>query len=315
MKALQQIIGRVAANRAQPFALATLVQTEGSTYRKPGARLLVEANGTTLGVLSGGCLEEEIGRYGRRVINDGSAVLLSFDTRRLYGCDGRLKILVERLPAAGQKGNLITKIGRLLVQRDVCRIRTCFEGGPLGSELLPADILLAERPGVFVETVPLPIRLLLFGTGPEIEPVTQLAGNLGWLVEHFGHPSELGEHFRPDAQTAALIMNHNFGRDLLALDRLLAFRLRYVGLLGPRKRHAELLSLLGEYRPLDINADARNLFAPAGLDIGSEAPEEIALSITSEIAAVLSGRRGGSLRARKSDIHATNVVAVGGEAA
>ena len=305
MKALEQIIERVAANRAQPFALATLVQTEGSTYRKPGARLLVEANGATLGVLSGGCLEEEIGRYGRRVINDGSAVLLSFDTRRLYGCDGRLKILVEPLPAAGQKGNLMTEVGRLLAQRDICRIRTCFEGGPLGSELLPPDILLAERPGIFINTLPLPVRLLLFGTGPEIEPLTQLAGNLGWLVERFGHPSELGEHFRPDAQTAALIMNHNFGRDLLALDRLLPFRLRYVGLLGPKRRHTELLARLSEYRPLDFNAGARNLFAPAGLDIGSEAPEEIGLSITSEIAAVFSDRAGGFLRERKSDIHRT----------
>jgi xanthine dehydrogenase accessory factor len=315
VKALQQIIERVAGNRAQPFALATLVQTEGSTYRKPGARLLVEADGTTLGVLSGGCLEKEIGRYGRRVINDGSAVLLSFDARRLYGCDGRLKILVEPLPAAGQNGNLITEVGRLLALRDVCRIRTCFEGGPLGSELLPAEILLPERRGIFIDTLPLPVRLLLFGTGPEIEPLTQLAGNLGWLVEHFGHPSELGEHLRPDAQTAALIMNHNFGRDLLALDRLLPFELRYVGLLGPRRRHAELMARLSEYRPLDFNARARNLFAPAGLDIGSESPEEIALSITSEIAAVLADRRGGFLRERKSDIHATNVVAAGGEAA
>src|SRR5437660_10303837 len=314
MKALHQIVGRVAANPAQPFALATLVQTEGSTYRKPGARLLVEAKGTTLGVLSGGCLEEEIGRYGRRVVNDGSAVLLSFDTRRLYGCDGRLKILVEPLPAAGQNGNLITEVGRLLAQRDVCRIRTCFEGGPLGSELLPPGFLLAERPGVFVETVPLPVRLLLFGSGPEIEPLTRLAGNLGWLVEHFSHPSELGEHFRPDAQTAALIMNHNFGRDLLALDRLLRLPLRYVGLLGPRKRYAELLARLSEYRPLDFEAGTRNLYAPAGLDIGSEAPEEIALAIVSEVGAVLSDRCGGFLRERRSDIHAT-IAATDGAAA
>jgi xanthine dehydrogenase accessory factor len=314
MKALQQIIKRVAANPAQSFALATLVQTEGSTYRKRGARLLVEANGTTLGVLSGGCLEDEIGRYGQDVIASGSPRLLSFDTRRLYGCDGRLKILVERLPAAGEDGNLITTIGRLLAQREVCRIRTCFEGGPLGSELLPPDILLTERPGIFIDTLPLPVRLLLFGTGPEIEPLTQLAGSLGWMVEHFGHPSELGEHFRPDAQTAALVMNHNFGRDLLALDRLLPRQLRYVGLLGPRKRHAELLARLSEYRPLDFESDVRNLHAPAGLDIGSEAPEEIALSIVSEVAAVLSNRRGGSLRERKSDIHAINAVA-GGEAA
>ena len=42
-----------------------------------------------------------------------SPLLLSFDTKRLYGCDGQLKILVERIPAAGQNGNLITKIGQI----------------------------------------------------------------------------------------------------------------------------------------------------------------------------------------------------------
>src|SRR6266478_6633302 len=314
MKALQQIIKCVAENPSQPWALATLVQTEGSTYRKPGARLLVERNSKTLGVLSGGCLEEEIGRYGQDVIATGSPVLLSFDTRRLYGCDGRLKILIEPLPAAGETGNLITKIGGLLAQRDVCRVRTCFEGELLGSELVPADVLLPERYGVFVETLPLPIRLLLFGTGPEIEPLIELAGNLGWVVEHFGHPSELAEDFRPDAQTAALVMTHNFGRDLLALDRLLPLQLRYVGLLGPRKRHAELLARLSEYRPLDFEAGVRNLYAPAGLDIGSEAPEEIGLSIVSEVAAVLSNRCGGFLRERKIDIR-TAATTTSGQAA
>ena len=113
MKALQQIIKRVAENPSQRWALATLVQTEGSTYRKPGARLLVARNGRTLGVLSGGCLEEEIGRCGQDVIATGSPVLLSFDTRRLYGCDGRLKILIEPLLAAQRNGNFITEVGRL----------------------------------------------------------------------------------------------------------------------------------------------------------------------------------------------------------
>jgi len=314
VKALQQIIQRVADNPSRPWALATLVQTEGSTYRKPGARLLVDSDGGTLGVLSGGCLEEEIGRQGQKVIDHRSPVLLTFDTKRLYGCDGQLKILVEPLPAAGQNGNLITRIGQLLGNREVCRIRACFDGDTLGSELLASDVLLAEQPGILIDTVPLPIRLLLFGTGPEIEPITQLAGNLGWVVERFGHPSELAEDFHPDAQTAAIVMTHNFGRDLLALDRLLPLQLRYVGLLGPRKRHAELLARLSEYRSLDFKLDGRTLFAPAGLDIGSEAPEEIALSIVSEVAAVLSERRGGFLRERKSDIH-TSVTAVSGEAA
>ena len=314
MKALQQIIQRVAGNPSRSWALATLVQTEGSTYRKPGARLLVDSDGGTLGVLSGGCLEDQIARSGQKVIDDASPVLLSFDTKLLYGCDGQLKILVEPLPAAGQNGNLITEIGRLLRNREVCRIRTCFEGDTLGSELLASDVLLAEQPGVLIDTVPLPVRLLLFGTGPEIEPITQLAGNLGWVAECFGHPSELAEDFRPDAQTAALVMTHNFGRDLLALDRIRPLQLRYIGLLGPRKRHAELLARLSEYRPLDFDAEVKTLFAPAGLDIGSEAPEEIALSIVSEVAAVLSDRCGGFLRERRSDNHRT-IAAAGGEAA
>ncbi len=274
--------------------------------------MLVDSDGRTLGVLSGGCLEEEIGRRGQKVIDDASAILLSFDTKLLYGCDGQLKILIEPLPAARPNGNLITEIGRLLKNRETCRIRVCFEGATLGSELLRSDALLTEKHGVLIDPVPLPIRLLLFGTGPEIEPINQLAGNLGWVVERFSHPSELTEDFRRDGQTAAVVMTHNFGRDLLALDRLLPLQLRYVGLLGPRKRHAELLTRLSEYRPLDF--ESKNLFAPAGLDIGSEAPEEIALAIVSEVAAVLSDRRAGFLRERKSDIHAI-LTAAEGEAA
>src|SRR3981081_1951447 len=148
MNALQEIIWRVATNPSRPWALATLVETKGSTYRKPGARLLADSDGATLGVLSGGCLEEEIARHGRKVIADASPMLLSFDTKRLYGCDGQLKILVEPVPAAGPNSNLITEIGRLLRNREVCRIRICFDGNTLGSELLRSDVLLPERRGV-----------------------------------------------------------------------------------------------------------------------------------------------------------------------
>jgi xanthine dehydrogenase accessory factor len=311
MKALQQIIQRVADNPAQPWALATLVQTQGSTYRKAGARLLVDPDGGTLGVLSGGCLEEEIGRQGRNVLRNGSPLLLSFDTRQLYGCDGRLTILVEPLPAAGENGNLITNIGRSFRNRETCRVRTCFEGETLGSDLLPADVFLAERRGVFIDTLQLPVRLLLFGVGPEIQPITQLAKALGWTAEHFGHPSELAQDFRGDTRTAAVVMNHNFGRDLLSLHRLLPLQLRYVGLLGPKKRHAEILMHLSEYVPVEFNGALDNLFAPAGLDIGSEAPEEIALSIVAEVEATLAGRAGGFLRERGAITPATATTASG----
>jgi xanthine dehydrogenase accessory factor len=75
-----------------------------------------------------------------------------------------------------------------------------------------------------------------------------------------------------------------------------------------------LLARLSEYRLLDFHAGIKNLFAPAGLDIGSEAPEEIALAIVSEVAAILSNRIGGFLRERSSDTH-TITTATSGEAA
>jgi len=315
MKELQQIIRRVIENPTERWALATLVQTEGSTYRKPGARCLIDSDGATLGVLSGGCLEEEIAQHGRVVVANGSPIVLSFDTRRFYGCDGRLKILVEPIRAAEKGGNLITRIRDLLEQRDVCRVRISVEGERLGSELLGRDALVVDQSGVLIDTIPLPIRLLLFGDGPEIEPLIRQAENLGWIIEHVPNPSEFREDFRPDTHTAALVMNHHFGRDLVALDRLLSLQLRYVGLLGPQKRRTELLMRLSEYRSGDFATLVKDLFAPAGLDIGSETPEEIALAIVSEVAAVLANRCGGSLRDRKIEIHASGFCNADDEAA
>ena len=304
MKSLLQILQRACTDRSRPWALATLVHTRGSTYRKPGARLLIDSQGGTLGVLSGGCLEEEIARHGVNVMRKGIPELVAFDTRRLYGCSGFVQILVEKIPAADPTENLLTLVARKMSQRELCRIRTRFEGENPGSELLPNDALVLEEPGTLVHTIRPPVRLLVFGNGPEVEPIQALVDNLGWTVEHLRHPSDLSNAFVPDDQTAALVMNHNFGRDLAALNRLLPLRLAYLGLLGPRKRHAELLAMLQGYRQLDPSW-FEHLYAPAGLDIGSEAPEEIALSIVSEVAAVLSKRHGGFLRDRTRAIHSS----------
>jgi xanthine/CO dehydrogenase XdhC/CoxF family maturation factor len=95
---------------------------------------------------------------------------------------------------------------------------------------------------------------------------------------------------------------HHFGRDLAVLDRVLPVQLPYVGLLGPRQRHRQLLRELHTHRALDP-ASLATLHAPAGLDLGSEAPEEIALAIVSEVSAVLADRHGGHLRERATAIH------------
>jgi xanthine/CO dehydrogenase XdhC/CoxF family maturation factor len=301
MKSLQQILAAACLERDHPWALATLVLTQGSTYRQIGARMLTAPDGTTLGVLSGGCLEEEIARHGLEVMDGGIPRLVSFDTRKLYGCEGKLRIYIERIPAAGTAGNFLTEVAEKISRRQLCRMRLDYENLG-GSRLLPDKALVVEKPGMFTETIPLPTRLLLFGSGPEIAPMRLFAGGLGWTVCDYAHPDELPSDFIPDSQTAAVVMTHKFGRDLAALDRLLPLGLGYVGLLGPKRRHAELLARFQDFRELDP-AWLSVLHAPAGLDIGSEAPEEIALSIISEASAVLAERRGGFLREKSTAIH------------
>ena len=90
---------------------------------------------------------------------------------------------------------------------------------------------------------------------------------------------------------------------LLPLARLLPLGLPYLGLLGPRRRQQVLLEQLEMHAGFDTSWLA-SLYAPAGLDIGSETPAEIALAILAEIAAVFAGRAGGFLRARAGAIHA-----------
>jgi xanthine/CO dehydrogenase XdhC/CoxF family maturation factor len=96
------------------------------------------------------------------------------------------------------------------------------------------------------------------------------------------------------------VKSHNYGRDFVTLQKLLPLELRYVGLIGPRKRRDQIMSELLE---VDITVNA-GFFAPAGLNLGAEAPEEIALEIVAEIQRVFAHGSGLSLREKKIPIHA-----------
>lgn len=300
MKDLRNIL-EVGSQAFSDHALATLVRTEGSSYRQPGARLLVSPDGKTTGYLSGGCLEEEIGRLGTQVIESGTPWLGSFDTRKLFGCNGRLEIYIERIPAAGTDGNFLTELANRVRSRQLTRISVPFQD-QRPSEIVPDHALVVESDGVFHQTLSLPPRLILFGSGPEIAPMRWFATGLGWDTCDYSHPDELPEDFIADSATAAVIMTHKFGRDLAALDRLLPLGLSYVGLLGPKKRQREILAGIQDLK--ELNPDWLGpLHSPAGLDIGSESPEEIALSIVTEISAVLAQRPAGFLRNKAGSIH------------
>lgn len=277
MKDIYDILFEFRKRRGERFALATLVRAEGSSYRRPGARMLICEDGLTTGSLSGGCLEEEVALRARDVLKTGEPALISFDTRRRFGCQGRIDIYIERIT-----GKFFLDLGNDLDARRN-HIAITRVGG-----------------NEFVQDIHPPIRVLIFGEGPDSVPIRKLSESLGWQPIEIVNSDSLS--IVPDEWTAAIVKSHNYGRDCAALQKLLPMNLRYVGLIGPRKRRDQLLNDLLDLG-VTINA---GFFAPAGLDLGAETPEEIALAIVSEIQRVFGKGSGLSLREMKMSIHAPN---------
>lgn len=295
MKEFQDILRLYQLHGGERLALATLVAARGSSYRRPGARMLICSDGTTAGSLSGGCLEEEVVRRALDVMRSGEPALMTFDTRLRFGCNGSIDVFVEAAP-----DNFLSELATNFSERRSCRAVTVLEGENLGTRLVVADAMIPDE--AFVQEIDPAIRLLLFGEGPDSVPLRAFAAMLGWEVFEIDQPAELARY--ADSRTAAIVKSHNYGRDFAALCQLLKRDLPYVGLLGPRKRRDQLLNAV-----LDegIAVDAE-VFAPAGLDLGAETPEELALALIAEIQATFAGATAASLRNRKAPIHGWNVV-------
>ena len=283
-----------AAERGEGAVLATVMGVDGSTYRGAGARMVVRADGSTVGAVSGGCLEADIVARAAEVLAAGRVELAHYDTRTAddavlglgMGCQGVIDVQLE--PLTGE------------TLRDA--IRQLAE--------------LRARSAV---------RLLVCGAGTDAIPVVRLAATVGWLVTVVDHrPSFATAERFPEAErvlrldvsqmeralasglrleefAAAVVMAHAAAHDRARLHELLGVEsLRYLGVLGPRRRTLELLEGSAADGTLELPP---NVYAPVGLDLGAETPEEIALSIVSEIAAVLAGRTPRSLRERSGPIH------------
>lgn len=294
MKEIADILIEFDRRRDQPLALATLVRVTGSSYRRPGARMLIALDGHRTGVLSAGCLEDEIAATAPGVVSSNQPILLHFDTRRYFGCSGTIDILVEKL-----QPEFLRAVRATLDLRRACVVETVFaQSGSLGSRVLPAEPI--EFGGArLVQTITPCVRLLLLGHGPESAPLSAIAHILGWEVIENRSAAFLPDEI--DEWTAVLVHTHQYGRDYSALARLMPMELPYVALLGPRRRCAQILHVLLQEK---VNLRSE-LFAPAGLDLGAESPEEIALAIVAEIQARFARASGLSLRDRKSPIHAS----------
>jgi xanthine dehydrogenase accessory factor len=295
-------------HRGGRLALATLLAREGSSYRQPGARMLIAEDRSFCGSLSGGCLEEGIAITARKVFAEGKPQRMVIDTRPHFGCPGKLHVQVEEIGT-----DLIDRIELELRERRSLLLVTDAQG---------TRIAAGETADLLEKVVP-PPRLVLVGWTPDADPVLGFAQTLGWerhrvLRDHRmtgDTPALAGESihvlaademiptFKPDAATAVLVMTHHLATDLAFLREILPAGYGYVGLLGSKRRRETLLAELGELGLLEDPVVTERLHAPVGLDLGGHHPATIALAIVAEIQAVLAGADAGFLRDKVGTIH------------
>jgi xanthine dehydrogenase accessory factor len=283
-----------AAERGESALLATIKNVDGSTYRGTGARMVVRADGSTVGAVSGGCLEADIVARAAELFVTGTPEMAHYDTRGSddevlglgLGCRGVLDVQLE--PLAGDA--LQRAIADLAALRERTAIRVLVCGG--GTDAIPV-VRLAAAVGWLVTVVDHRPSFTTTARFPDAERVLQL--------DAVREPASFAASLALDGFAAAVSMAHAASHDRAYLHALLGVpSLRYLGVLGPRRRTLELL----DGAPgLVAGALPSNVYARIGLDLGAETPDEIALSIVSEIAAVLAGRPPVSLRQRGGPIH------------
>ncbi|MGC2300842.1 MAG: XdhC family protein [Acidobacteriaceae bacterium] len=158
----------------------------------------------------------------------------------------------------------------------------------------------------FIEVVAPPPAIFIFGAGDDTQPLADFAWSLGWHVTVADNRSNLAREARfPRAARvgnldtalahigpadAAVIMTHSYEQDRKILRALLERDLKYVGVLGPRRRTERLISEIAAELPLTAEECLARLHTPVGLDLGGHSPAAIALAIAAELQAVFAGR-------------------------
>lgn len=333
-------IARVAAElrrSGKPFVVATVVKVTGSSYRRPGARLLATEEERVAGSVSGGCLERDLVRTGFWRTRSGPVVVQydSSDPDDLdgaLGCGGVVDVLLERGDAsfhvveetilANQRRAIVTVFSeRALGTRFVWG-----PGAPVPADVasaLAADVKEALTTGratprrygdleALIEPVVPPPSLLVFGAGLDALPIVESACRLGWQV------TVLDALARPESQ--ARFRGARVVDDLARMQEAVALADQPYAIVmaHDRRRDRESIAMLlgsaalyigvlgprhrsegiAEELGVDLFADPR-VHAPVGLDLGAETAEEIALSVVAEILSCIRRASTQSLRSRR----------------
>ena len=376
MKEIKDIIRSFdeAQKQGRQTALATVVHLDGSSYRRPGARMLITDEGQLTGAISGGCLEGDALRKALLVMSQQRSMLVTYDTMDEddakfgigLGCNGIIQVLIE--PIKPEEPNNPIELLRIVAgKREKAVVVTLFslenkKDTQPGTRLLLKENYQQERDTplkdilvrdgtktlndgrsvfrtyqtetqsltAFIELVEPPVSLIAIGAGNDVIPMIAMAEILGWETtvidgrpayakkERFvsscqvlvSKPENVISQIAIDDRTVFVLMTHNYNYDMAMLHQLLLKNVIYAGMLGPKKK---LDRILGELRDQGVSFTEQQLasvHSPVGLDIGAETSEEIALSILSEIKAVLSGKQGLSLHSNTGSIHSRSELAI-----
>lgn len=235
-------------------ALATIISRKGSTPRKDPAKMLVLEDGGQRGSVGGGCIESEVAQVAQNVIRSEKPKLLSFDLK--------------------------------------------------DDDAEDSGLLCGGTMEVYVEPILPDPTLFIFGAGHVGQCVAEIARSIGFTIaivddrikyanlERFPHAGAL--HVAPwddvlaqlqvNASSYLLIATRGHQYDLACLRFAVQSPAKYIGLLGSRRKTKILFDTL-EKEGIDPSLFQR-VYAPVGLEIGSESPEEIAISIAAELVAI-----------------------------
>ncbi len=300
--------------------------------------MLFSAEGHQLGMLSGGCLESDIHHYARRVMHSQRAITLTYDGsdeddlsfQLGIGCGGSVHILLQPLNQANEYLQLERIYNALREFRTgyyYQRIPT--QAGEVEVRFMDADPVpmdgfqiiarLEEEGGEQWLCTPVkpPPHLLIVGGGIDARPVCAIGHAMGWRIsvwdprpangraEYFpsadallsGPVAELPGYIRAQSVNAAVLMSHSIELDARALAALHREPLGYLALLGPRTRRDRIIQAAN----IDSGAGSLPVYGPAGLAIGADSPESIALSILAECQAALYQGSGRSISGQLPD--------------
>ncbi|MDG1226414.1 MAG: XdhC family protein [Polaribacter sp.] len=334
---LKEIIHQAVINQKKELknVLATVVYLEGSSYRKPGVRMLISEDLNSVGSVSGGCVEKEIIHRAKSVFIDNKPKIITYDGRYKLGCEGVIYVLIEPFFITN---NFTNHFSNALLKRKKFQIESHFikeneAFGNFGSVVtfenkqqieFSKNFTLKENSNLelFSQIIEPSFKLIIIGSEHDAVKLCKISCNLGWEIDVVtslkdskeikdfpgassvtSNSPETIQFSNIEENTAIIIMNHNYVQDLKYVIKLAEYKPKYIGIIGAPQRREHLFSDLFEFIPDICEKFLESIYTPAGLHIGAETPEEIAVSIIAEILSVIRKKEPFSLRTISGKIY------------